>query len=526
MYLTSYGGVREVTGSMHLLTTQNDRILLDCGMFQGKRKESDEKNRIMPIDPSIITNMVLSHAHIDHSGRVPILTKGDFHGRVIATRATTDACDYLLRDSAHIQESDAEYLNYKSVRTFMYQMKSGSNLNKLSKRSMNEIKKVLKRDGYKINNESISEIIDQYNLRSVQPLYTMKDAEEALTYFDAHPYRDPVTIGKDTTVTFYDAGHILGSAVSIINTQENGKNYRIMYTGDIGRFNKPIIKDPCTTFPEDQRDIDLLIMESTYGNRFHEPAVDLYEKLKNALLETIERGGSVLIPSFAFGRTQELVYILHELYDNKEVPRMPIYVDSPLAINLTKVFGEHPEVYDEETHETFLQSGKNPFMFDQMHFVKSVQESMALMKHKEPNIVIASSGMCEAGRVLHHLRNKVHDPRNTILIVGYMAQHTLGRRLLESGKQYEESGRTGHAPILKFMNKTYPLYAHVKELGGFSAHGDRNEMMKFLNDAKLKVKKIALVHGEEDQLFAYRDYLTEQGYSVAVPRSGEIVRIN
>ena len=313
MHVTFYGAVREVTGSMHLLTTENDRILLDCGLFQGRRRESAEKNRILPFDPQIITNLVLSHAHIDHSGRIPLLTKQDFTGRIVCTRATAAACEYLLPDSAHIQESDADYLNYKTVRSALAQMKKSSRAKKISKRGLKNIKKLLKKDRHALKTDTINELIDQYNLEGVRPLYSSDDARQALTYFDGYPYRHPITIGKDTTCTLYDAGHILGSAISIIKVKENGRIFTIGYTGDIGRFNKPIIKNPTLDFEEEDRRVDLLIMESTYGDRLHEPAQDVKPHLKQVLVDAYNRGGTVLIPAFAFGRTQELLYFVHEL---------------------------------------------------------------------------------------------------------------------------------------------------------------------------------------------------------------------
>jgi metallo-beta-lactamase family protein len=525
MYLTSYGAVREVTGSMHLLTANNSRILLDCGLFQGRRKESDAKNRIMPIDPRILTNVVLSHAHIDHCGRIPVLTNRDFNGRVITTRATVDACQYLLRDSAHIQESDAQYLNYKTVRKFMYESKKSKKTGAISNREMQSIKKLLKKGPYRINTEVVDKWIDEFHLKGIEPLYTMTDAENALGYFEGYPYEQTITVGKNITCTFYDAGHILGAAMSLIKAAINGKVYRILYSGDIGRFGKPIIRDPNTVFPEEDRTIDLLIMESTYGNREHAPVKELKNELKRVITTTVERGGSVVIPSFAFGRTQEIIYLLHELYNKKEVPSLPVYIDSPLAVNLTRVFGEHPEIYDLLTHKTFLEIGQNPFIFDQIHFVQSVEESMELVNNPGPNIVISASGMCEAGRILHHLRYKIHNPQNTVLFVGYQAEHTLGRRILEAGTQYEASGRQGTPPIMKFLNKTYPLNAHVDEIGGFSAHGDKNEMLRFLRESRLKIKRIALVHGEEDQIVSFRKLLEAEGYRVFIPRSGEIVKI-
>jgi metallo-beta-lactamase family protein len=525
MNVTFYGAVREVTGSMHLLTTDEDRVILDCGLFQGRRKETAEKNKVIPFDPRMLTNIVLSHAHIDHSGRIPLLTKNDFAGRIICTRATAAASEYLLRDSAHIQESDANYLNYKTARNALTKMHPSKGGEKISNRKRKEIKKILKKNRHNLNLDSINEMIETHHLEKVEPLYTIADADEALELFDGYPYRHPVSIGKNLTCTFYDAGHILGSAFVLIRAQENGRDFRLCYTGDIGRFDKPIIKDPTMDFNEEDRQVDLLIMESTYGDRTHEPVQDLKPQLKKILSETHERGGAVIIPAFAYGRTQELLYTLHELYDEKEVPRIPIYVDSPLATKITKVFGEHPEVYDEATHDTFLERGKNPFSMDKIHFVESVEESIALNHEKNPHIVLSASGMCEAGRILHHLRYKIHNEKNTILIVGYQAQHTLGRRILDQGLKYEKSGRKGPAPRVKFFNKEYPLKARVYKLDGFSAHADRNEMLRFLKDSNLKIKKIALVHGEEDQILSFAQYLKKEGFAVVVPQRGETIEV-
>lgn len=525
MHITFYGAVREVTGSMHLLTTESDRILMDCGMFQGRRKETAGKNRTLPFDPKFLTNIVLSHAHIDHSGRIPLLTKNDFTGRIISTRATAAACEYLLVDSAHIQESDASYLNYKTVRHALSEMKASGSKKKISKRAYNDIKKVLKKNHHNLNQDAIHEMIDKYHLEAVHPLYSIQDAEEALTYFDGYPYRHPLSIGQKMTCTMYDAGHILGSAMSMIRAEENGQRFTVCYTGDMGRFDKPILNDPTLEFEEADRQVDLLIMESTYGDRTHDPVVDLKPKLKEVISDTYNRGGTILIPSFAYGRTQELLYMLHELYNENEVPQMPVYVDSPLATKITRVFGEHPEAYDEETHETFLEKGKNPFLFSKVQFVSSVEESMALNRDETPHIVIAASGMCEAGRILHHLRFKIHDPKSTILIVGFMAQHTLGRRILDKGFEYEAAGRKGSPPLVKILNKEYPLKAQVVKLDGFSAHADRAEMLRFLKESNLNIKRIALVHGEEDQTLAFSKELKAAGYAVVVPRKGETVAI-
>ncbi len=519
MFVTFYGAVRQVTGSMHMITTPEDRVLLDCGMFQGRRRESAELNRGMPIDPSILTNVVLSHAHIDHSGRIPLLVKKGFPGRIFSTRATLGACEYLLADSAHIQESDANYLNYKAARLVLAKMQNSGK--SPGKKQISEAGKQLKNGKNRLNPEAIDQVIHEYGINRVEPLYSIADAKHALGVFEGIPYRHTVTLAKNMTLTFYEAGHILGSAVSMINYQKDGKKYTIAFTGDLGRFDKPILKDPALNFAPEHRDVDLLIMESTYGNRVHEKTSDLYDRLKEELNKTFEQGGSVVIPSFAFGRSQELLYVIHELRMNQDIPKVPVYVDSPLAVSLTKVFGEHPEIYDEDTHETFLRNGKNPFWFDGVHFISSVEESMDAMRLETPHIVISASGMCEVGRILHHLRYKIHNPKNTILVVGYMAAHTLGRKILTEGEAYMENGRKGPAPVVKILGKEYPLEAKVVQLGGFSAHADKNEMMRFLTKSNLDIKKIAVVHGEEDSALAFADLLQENNFKAVVPRPGE-----
>lgn len=525
MFITFYGATREVTGSLFLLNTNSDNILMDCGMFQGRRKEAAEKNKVFPFDPAIISNVVLSHAHIDHSGRLPLLTKKGFKGRIICSRPTAAACEYLLPDSAHIQESDADYLNYKMVRHTLSTMKKSKNAKNISGHRLREIKGLLKKNRHHLDAETIDKFIEEFNLNAVRPLYNMQDAEIALDFFDGIPYQYPVTVGKNTTCTIYDAGHILGSAMNLIKVHENGTSRNILHTGDIGRFGKPIINDPSLHFAEEDQEIDLLLMESTYGNREHGPIVDLKKQLVGVLNDTLSKNGTVIIPAFAFGRTQTLLYILHELYNENAVPLVPIYVDSPLAIKLTSVFGEHPEVFDEEAHEDFLEKGINPFKFDQLNFIGSVEESMAVNRQPGPQIVIAASGMCEAGRILHHLRHKVHNPINTILLVGYMAQHTLGRRIEELGLAYQESGRQGKPPMLRFMNKEYPLKARVVKIDGLSAHADKNEMLRFLKESNLKIKKIALIHGEEEQSLPFAATLEQTGYQVSVPRQGETIHI-
>ncbi len=522
MYVTFYGAVREVTGSLHVLATAHDHLVLDCGLFQGRRKKTAEKNRVLPFDPAIITSVILSHAHIDHSGRIPLLARNGFAGRIVCTRVTRDACGYLLPDAAHIQQSDANYLNYKTARAALHRIENqGSGSGKKKRRA----KTALKTNGHRLDLEAIDRVISSLRLEKVEPLYTAADADHALGLFDSVPYRTTVTVGRNLECTFYEAGHILGSAISIIRYREKGRIYSVGFTGDLGRFQKPILRDPALDFPPEHRRLDLLIMESTYGDRTHEPVGDMRSTLKQVVAETYRRKGCVVIPAFAYGRTQELLYVLHELFDRGELPKIPVYVDSPLATNITRVFGEHPEVYDRETHRTFLEKGENPFRFDRLRFVESVEESMALMRDTRPHIVLSASGMCEAGRILHHLRYKIHNERNTILIVGYMAKHTLGRRILELGTRWEAEGRKGKPPIVRLLNKEYPLKARVVQMGGFSAHADRDEMLKFLRESNLKIDQVAVVHGEEDQSLAFAKLLNRNGYRAMVPRAGQILGI-
>ncbi len=522
MEITFHGAVREVTGSAHLITSGKDKILLDCGMFQGRRKESAQKNKKFPFDPNIITNVILSHAHIDHAGRIPLLSKLGFSGSVICTRATADICDYLLHDSAKIQESDAAYLNYKTARSHLYR------INKISSKNNKKIEKIIKRlksEGHHLDENEINRVLKQNKLKKVKPLYTTSDVENALSLIESYPYKYRVEIGKEMTSVFYEAGHVLGSAVTIIKSKINGSEKSICYTGDLGRPGKPILKDPELVFDPEDKNIDLMIMESTYGNRLHHDTGAIRQQLKEAIIKTFERGGTVLIPSFAFGRTQEIIYTLHELYDQKELPKLPIYIDSPLAINLTKVFGEHPEVYDRDTHKTFLEKKKKPFLFHEINFTSHVEDSIKLMKEKEPHIVIASSGMCEAGRILHHLRYKIHDEKNTILIVGYMAENTLGRKILEKGIEFAENERKSEVPILKILNKTYPLYAEVISLEGFSAHADKDELTDFLKKSNLNIKKIAVVHGEEKQSLTFAEHLRKEKFDAFVPNYGDTISL-
>lgn len=525
MHITFYGAAREVTGSMFMLAANTEHILLDCGMFQGSRKESNEKNRIIPFDPEIVTSIAVSHAHIDHSGRLPLLTQKGFRGRIVCTRQTADALKYLLADSAHIQESDADYLNYKHIRGVLAEVHKSAGARTVSKSKMREIKQMLKKNRHRIDSDALARYARQFRLDVVEPLYTMEDAEDALKQIDGYPYQHSITIGRDIILKQYEAGHILGSAMNLVKVKRPDRTMNILHSGDLGRFDKPIINDPCLEFDEEDREIDLLLLESTYGDRVHEQTDQLQVRLEETLQHAFDQGGTVLIPAFAFGRTQTLLYFLHQLYDENLVPRVPVYVDSPLATRLTQVFGEHPEVYDDDTHRVFLEKGENPFLFRQMHFVRSLEESIQLNKQQKPQIIIAASGMCEGGRITHHLRYKMHDPTNTILLVGYMAQHTLGRRIEEEGLAYHAARRMGPPPRLRMLGKDYTLEAKVEKIEGFSGHADKTEILRFLKKSNLRVKRIALVHGEESQQLPFAELLRSEGYEVHIPRRGEVMQV-
>ena len=519
MEITCYGACGEVTGSCHCITINGSRILFDCGMFQGSRKESNVKNKNLLFNPENIVNIILSHAHIDHSGRLPLLSSNGFTGSIFTHRATKDVCNYMLRDSAHIQESDAEYLNYKTARAFLSnQIASENNKKSISNQEMDSIKNLLKKDTWYLNKEKIWEVMEANNLPMITPLYSMEDAESCLEQFQSYPYETTVEVGNNVFCTLYDAGHILGSAITIIEAKSRDSRTIIGFTGDLGRFTVPILRDPTLDFPSEHRKLDMLILESTYGNRKHEPAEDMKIKLSEIITRTVNRGGSIVIPSFAMERTQTLIYMLHELYIEDKIPHVPIFIDSPLAINLTEVFGEHPECYDMETHRSFLEKHENPFSFGTLNYIQSVKESMMLNRNQDPHIVISASGMCESGRILHHLRFRIHNKKNTVLFVGYQAENTLGRRIIELAKEHKNSGK---APLVRFMNKEYPLNAEVMQLNGFSGHADRDEIVHFLKESNLSINQIALVHGEKESTQALAESLNKLGMKTIIPRLGE-----
>jgi metallo-beta-lactamase family protein len=458
MKLTFHGAAQTVTGSQHLVEVNGNQLLLDCGLYQGPRREAFKRNRHLPFDAANVDAMVLSHAHIDHSGNIPSLVKSGFRGDIVCTFATRDLCSTMLLDSGHIQERDAEFVNKKRSRR-------GED--------------------------------------PVEPLYTVEDAVTSLEYFNAIGYHRQREILPGVHVTFLDAGHMLGSAIVILDIEDRdaGRDLRLVFSGDLGRVGIPIIRDPETV-----DHADVLILESTYGKRLHEPYFDSEQKLEQIVRDTYRRGGAVVIPAFAVGRTQQLVYTLHEMMVSQDIPKMPIFVDSPLAIDATSVFRLHPEAYDDEIRAFMLKAG-DPFGFEQVRYTRAVEQSKELNFRREPFIVISASGMAEHGRILHHLRNRIEDPANTILIVGWQAPDTLGRRLVE------------RQPRVRIFGEEYHLRAQVEVLNGFSGHADRNELVAWAEAITKRPRRSFLVHGELDSANALKEALeTEAGYeTVAVP---------
>jgi metallo-beta-lactamase family protein len=459
MNIQFFGAVRTVTGSMHRLTVNGSQILLDCGLYQGRRQESFERNRSLPFEASEVDALVLSHAHIDHSGNIPTLVKHGFRGNIFATPASRDLCSAMLRDAGHIQEYDVQYLNKKRARQ---------------------------------------------GLPPLEPLYTVEDATESLKYFVSVGYDRPLEVAPGVTVTFRDAGHILGSAITVLDIKENGKAARLVFTGDLGRRGMPILRDP-----QPVEDADFLITESTYGDRTHMPIEETDEALQDVVIDTYRRGGKVIVPAFSVGRTQELVYALHRLTEARDIPEMPIFVDSPLSVNVTEIFRLHPECFDRELDEFLKTSGsRDAFGFERLTYIRSVEGSKELNFLRTPAIIISASGMCEAGRILHHLKNNIEDPRNTVLIVGWQAPHTLGRRLVE------------RQAVVKIFGEEYSLKARVETINGFSAHADRDELLGYAQQlGPRRLKSVFVVHGEESSSLALADGLEALGAGqVIVPR--------
>ena len=460
MKLTFWGAAKTVTGSLHEMTTGGKRFLLDCGLYQGRREEAFDRNRNLAVPGRQVEGVVLSHAHIDHSGNLPSLARTGYGGVVHATPATKDLCDAMLKDSAFLQEKDTEFVNRR--------------------------------------------LATRKGRQRVEPLYTIADAERILAAFRTTPYGEEKRLSDELSFQYHDAGHLLGSAfVSLVCERDNGRRTRLIFSGDVGRVNLPIIRDP--EFPGEA---DYLILESTYGNRIHKRSEDVTANLAGIINRTAQRGGRIIVPAFAVGRTQQLVLMLHDLAERREIPSIPVYVDSPLAVNATEVHRKHPECFDEETNR-FLREG-DPFGFGRLKYIRDVNESKALNGMHGPMVIISASGMCEAGRILHHLRNNIEDPRNTVLIVGFQAEHTLGRKLVE---------RRAEVPI---FGEPMRLRAEVAVINELSGHADQQELLGWIKPHAKALKRVFLVHGEVDQSMPLAALIRETyGIDVVVPDRGD-----
>jgi len=460
MNITFHGAAQTVTGSQHLIVVNGRKLLLDCGLYQGKRDESRQRNQTLPFDAKSVDIMVLSHGHIDHTGNIPNLVRSGFAGKIVTTEATVDLCGSMLLDSGHIQEHDVEYVNRKRSRK---------------------------------------------GEPPLLPIYTEKDALAALDHFEGVKYETPFQLLPGVTVTFYDAGHMLGSAIVAldIDDQEAGKKRRLVFSGDLGRPNVPILRDP--VFLDEA---DLLIMESTYGGKTHPPINESAADLLKIISRTVERGGKVIIPAFAVERTQMIAYLLNQIDSLGTLPDVPVYVDSPLAVNVTDVFRRHSEDFDDET---LAMLKKDPdgdvFGFRRLKYIRAVEDSIALNDSRDPCVIISASGMAEAGRILHHLKHNIENPRNTVLIVGFQAPDTLGRRLVE------------HAPMVRIFGEEYHPKAEVVELPGFSGHADHPGLLGWANAFKRRPDQIFLVHGEPEPQGKLADALRKDaGYkNVTIP---------
>jgi metallo-beta-lactamase family protein len=456
-----------VTGSRHIVHTEKARILLDCGLFQGRRSETIERNRDLGFRASDIDVMVLSHAHIDHSGALPRLYRQGFRGTIYCTPATRDLCAAMLEDSAEIQAQDAAYINRK-----------------------------IEENGA--------------DMKAVQPLYDQKDVLGTLELMVGIPYHHPQTIAEGVTLTYYDAGHVLGSAMVALDVDVVGEERRLVFSGDLGRHNMPILGNPAVP-----PGASCLIMESTYGDRNHDPIEEMEDQLHEAITRTISRGGKVVVPSFALERAQELIYSLKKLKDQGRLPDVPVYVDSPLTVKLTDVFRMHPECFDNPTRERLLK-GDSPFDFDGLRYVSSVEDSKAIDRSDQPCVIISASGMCEFGRVVHHLVATIEDRKNAVLIVGWQAQHTLGRRLVEQ------------RPRVRIFGVERERHAEVVVLNGFSAHAGQNDLLAYAEAVRAAgpLRQIALVHGEDPGRNTLRSLLEARGFpAVHTPTQGDRIDI-
>ena len=463
MKITFFGAAQTVTGSMHMVEANGRRILLDCGLFQGRRQETFERNRHLPFDARDVDAVVLSHAHIDHSGNIPNLVSSGFRGRIYCTYATRDLCSAMLLDSGHIQESDVTYVNNKRRRA---------------------------------------------GQPPVEPVYTVADARASLKHLEGIAYHRTFPVTDGITATFFDAGHILGSAVTVLEIVEAGQKRHLCFSGDLGRRHLPVLRDP-----EPPPQVDAMIVESTYGTRLHASPEEAAHSLSQAIGHTIERGGKVIIPAFAVGRTQDIVYDLHKLIQNGDLPSLPVYVDSPLAVDVTRMFRLHPECYDQEMRQ-YVNQQDDPFGFHRLVYVRSVEESKALNQLRTPCIIVSASGMCEGGRILHHLKNNLGDPRNTVLFVGFQAENTLGRKLVEGNKTVPILGEMVH------------VRAEVSALDGYSAHADHDEILSYVNLVRAagNLEHAYCVHGDAESCEAMGTAFRQLGVKdVTVPQLGQAV---
>lgn len=460
MHVQFLGAVREVTGSSHLIVVNGKNILLDYGLFQGRREESMRKNRDAMCRPKNIDVVILSHAHMDHCGKLPVLVHEGFKGKIICTHATKDLTVPMLYDSAHIQEQDAFYFKKHKL-----PMAGGD-----------------------------------------KPLYVMKDVDATAKLLTGIDYHTKYPVTDDVDVRFYDAGHILGSAIVELTVRENGKESVLVFSGDLGRKGLPIIRDP-----EMPMKADFLIIESTYGNRAHEEIGMIESELADAIKESLRQGGKILIPSFALERTQEVVYHLSNLINAKDIPEVPVIVDSPLATTLTEIFRQHTECYDEKIKQEFIQNQKNPFGLGIIEYTQSVDDSKKLNEHRGPMIIIAGSGMCENGRIRHHLINNLSDHRCAVLMVGYQAENTLGRKLIDGNKS------------VKIFGREISVKAKITKIEAFSGHADMHDLDNFITHLP-EVKKVFLVHGERDQQdpFAQRLQSKTKAEVIIPEKCGEV----
>jgi metallo-beta-lactamase family protein len=446
MKIQFLGATRTTTGSMFLFEVNQKNILLECGLFQGKRAESIEQNRHFLFHPGGIEAVVLSHAHIDHCGNLPNLCRQGFTGSIYCTFASRDLASIMLEDSAEIQRADAEFVSRKRARQ---------------------------------------------NLAPVEPLYTARDAEMAVRQFIALNYDRPILITDGVTVTFRDAGHILGSAQVVLDIDEKGRKFRYLFSGDVGRGNDDILRDP-----EKIANVDFLQIESTYGDRTHEDRPLATADVGRLVRETLALSGKVIIPAFSVGRTQQIVYTLHQLTLAGQMPQVPIFVDSPLSVNATEIYRLHPECFNESIYR-FLREKANPFGMENLTYIREVAHSMKLNDLKDPAIIISASGMCEAGRILHHLKNHIGNPNNLVLFIGFCAEHTLGAQIL-----------SGRNPV-NIFGEPHTVRAKVTSVDAFSGHADKNELKRYVENLTGNLKKIFVVHGEEPQAMSFAETLRQ-----------------